>query len=76
MSDILTLAEIHERFPSEWVLLADPQTDEHLEMLGGRVVWHSKDQEEVHRKAIELPAPKHIAVFYTGPMPEDMEYVL
>ncbi|MGH7171507.1 MAG: hypothetical protein ACRELF_02670 [Gemmataceae bacterium] len=76
MNDLMTMAEINERFPSEWVLLVDPQTDENLEVLSGTVVSHSKDEEEVHRKAMALPIPRHIAVFYTGPLPEDMEYVL
>lgn len=76
MTDMLTVDEINERFPSEWVLLSEPQTDEHLKVLGGAVVCHSKDEEEVHRKAMEMPAPKRIAVFYTGPFPEDEVFVL
>jgi hypothetical protein len=69
MNEVLTLAEINERFPSEWVLLGDPQTDTYLGVQGGTLLCHSKDRDEVYRKAIELPAPKHIAVLYTGPVP-------
>ena len=76
MGEVLTMKEIEARFPSEWVLLADPQSDEHLEVLGGTLLFHSKDRDEVHRYAMELPAPRHIAVLYTGPFPEDMEFVL
>jgi hypothetical protein len=77
MNDILTMAEISERFPSEWVLLANPQTNDHLAVLAGTLVCHSKNRDEVDRKAIELPSPKHIAVFYTGPVvPEGMELLL
>ena len=71
MNDVLTVAEINERFPSEWVLLVDPQKDTYLGVQGGTLVWHSKDREEIYRKAIELPSPKNIAVFYTGPVPEE-----
>jgi hypothetical protein len=75
MNEVMTIAEIHERFPSEWVLLNDPQTDANIELLGGTVVCHSKDREEVDRKAMELPSLKRIAFIYTGPDPEDMEYL-
>jgi hypothetical protein len=67
MNEVLTKAEIEARFPREWVLLLDPQTDSNQQVLGGHVVCHSKNREEVRHRAMELPSPKHIAVFYTGP---------
>ena len=53
----------------------DPQTNEALEVLGGRVVHHSKDRDEVYRKAVSL-RPKRSAVVYTGEIPEDTAVVL
>jgi hypothetical protein len=77
MNEVMTMAEINERFPSEWVLLVDPQTDENSEVLSGKVVYHSKDRVEVDRKAMALPELRHIAIFYTGELfPEDMEFAL
>jgi hypothetical protein len=77
MNDVMTMAEIESRFPSEWILIGDPQTDQYLEVLGGKVLWHSKDRDEVYQKAIELPAPKSIAFHYTGPIPaEGTELIL
>lgn len=75
MSDVLTLAEIELRFQSEWVLIGDLQTTDTLEVEAGTVLWHSKDRDEVYRKAVAL-RPKRFTVLYTGPMPEDMEYIL
>lgn len=75
MSEILTLSEIRDRFQSEWVLLEDPKTTESLEVKGGKLLWHSKDRDEVYRKAREL-RPKHSAILYTGTLPEDMVVVL
>lgn len=75
MERALTMSEIESEFDSEWVLVADPETDEHLELLRGRVVYHSKDREEVDRKAGEL-RPDRYAVLYTGELPENMEVVL
>lgn len=75
MSDILSLAEIQERFPGEWVLLEDPQTSESLDITGGKVLWHSRDRDEVYRKAREL-RPKHSAIVYMGKLPDEVAVVL
>lgn len=68
MNDLMTMAEIKAKFDSEWVLLDDPMTNQNLEVLSGRVVCHSKDRDEVHRKAVALKS-KRIAIFYAGTMP-------
>lgn len=75
MDRILTLEQIEEQFESEWVLVEDPETNEALEVQSGRVRWHSKDRDEVYRKAIEL-RPKRFAMLYTGKMPEGTAIVL
>ena len=75
MDDVLTLTEIEAQFASEWILVADPLINESLEVQSGKVVWHSKDREEVYRKAVELRA-KRFAVLYTGKMPKDTAVVL
>ena len=75
MAEILSMAEIRARFESEWVLLEDPETTEFLEVKGGKVLWHSKDRDEVYRKARELK-PMHSAIVYTGSLPEKTAVVL
>ncbi|MEK6410493.1 MAG: hypothetical protein AABN34_26515 [Acidobacteriota bacterium] len=75
MGEIMLLEEINSRFVSEWVLLEDPDTSESLEILSGKVLWHSRDRDEVYRKAREL-RPKHSAILYTGKLPKDMVIVL
>ena len=75
MTTRMTLEEIHDRFDAEWVLIDDPQTNEALEVEAGRVIWHSKDRDEVYRKAIEL-GPKRFALLYTGRMPEGTAIVV
>jgi hypothetical protein len=71
----MTIEEIESQFDSEWVLIEDPRTDEALNVLGGKVVCHSKDRDEVYRKAVSL-RPKRSAVVYTGEIPEDTAVVL
>ena len=75
MDEILTLAEIESRYPSEWVLIDEPQVGEMSRLLGGRVVFHSLSRDDVSRKAIELRLP-HFAVRYLGTMPENMVLIL
>ena len=69
----MTHRQMLDRFDSEWVLIDDPQTDESLEVEVG--VWHSKDRDEVYRKAIELRR-RRFAQLYTGRMPDGTAIVL
>jgi hypothetical protein len=41
MGEVLTVKEIHRRFPSEWILLENPVVGKDLNVLGGSVVFHS-----------------------------------
>lgn len=75
MSDVLSVIEINSQFESEWVLIEDPQTNEALEVQGGKVLYHSRDRDEVYRKAVEL-RPKRFAMLYTGTIPKDTAIVL
>jgi hypothetical protein len=75
MNEVLPIEEIRSRFESEWVLIEDPETDEHLNVIRGRVVHHSRDRDEVYRKAVSL-RPRRSAVIYTGEIPEETAVVL
>ena len=75
MAREMTIEEIDSQFDSEWVLIEDPKTDVALNVLGGKVLHHSKDRDEVYRQAVSL-RPKRSAVVYTGEIPEDTAVVL
>lgn len=75
MGERISIAEIQSRFQSEWVLLEDPQTDESLDVKSGKILYHSKDRDEVYRKAIELH-PRRFAMLFTGMIPENTAVVL
>ena len=66
----MTLEEIESRFNSKWVLLEDPETNEQLHVTRGKVLWHSKNRDEVYQKALEL-RPKRSAFLYTGRLHDD-----
>jgi len=75
MSEAMTVSEIEAQFKSEWILVGDPETNEALEVVAGKVLWHSKDRDEVYRKAIELK-PQHSAFLFTGIIPKDTAIIL
>ena len=75
MEKVMTNAEIESEFDSEWVLVIEPETNEQLEVVKGKVVHHSKDRDEVYRKAIAV-RPKRFTILYTGEIPEGSEVVL
>jgi hypothetical protein len=75
MERVMTIGEIESEFDSEWVLVDEPETNEQLEVLKGRVVHHSKDRDEVYRKAVSL-RPRRSAILYTGSIPEGTVVVL
>lgn len=65
MGEIMTAEEINARFESEWVLVADPETEENLTVTRGKVLWHGKDKAELYRKLDEFH-PRYAAILYTG----------
>ena len=75
MNEILSFSDIQETIDSEWVLIGDPQLTDDLIIKCGKVLYHSKDRDEVYRKARELK-PQHSAVVYTGTLPDNVVVVL
>ena len=75
MDNIMTVEEMRTQFESEWVLVENPQTNDALEVLKGKILHHSKDRDEVYRKAVAM-RPKRSAIVYTGEIPEDTAVVL
>ena len=75
MDPILSLAEMTAKFSDEWVLLDNPQVDRHMNVTAGRVVWHSKDRDDVYQKAIEFRL-RNSAVLFTGQIPENTAVIL
>lgn len=73
-TDVLTMAEIEQKYNGEWVIILDPDLDEHLNVLRGRVVAHGPDREEVY-KYDGLPKPFHAAFLYIGDLDPDMAYM-
>ena len=70
MNRVMTREEMETEFDEEWVLIEDPYDDERKQVAGGRVVFHSKNRDEVDAAAIRLRL-KNAAFFYFGEMPKN-----
>ncbi len=75
MGQVLTIAEMKKKFQSEWLLICEPDTDSSLEVVKGKVAFHSKDRDEVYRAADRIK-PKKFATLYTGEIAKDAAVVL
>jgi hypothetical protein len=75
MSEILTMEEIEKKYDGEWVLIEDVESNEQLEILRGKVTYHGKDKNELHRMAMKSKT-KHFASLFIGKTDPKMEFWL
>ena len=68
-SEILTLAEIKEKYPQQWVLIAYTEEDEYLNVIRGEVLAYSPDRDKID-DYLPYTKGKAVAIEYTGPIPE------
>jgi hypothetical protein len=45
---LLTIEQMQTIYPNQWLLVANPKTDENLETLEGEVIAHSADCEPIY----------------------------
>ncbi len=75
MGEVMTREQIEREFDSEWILVGDPELTPSLEVTRGHVLCHSRNRDDVYRKAREL-RPKRSAFLYTGRLPPGTAIVL
>jgi len=72
----MTIAEIEAKYPNEWVLVDKLKKSGDGLAIGGTVVTHNPERDVVYQAAEKLPTPRDVALFYTGPIPDDVLFVL
>jgi hypothetical protein len=81
--EVLNISQIREKFPSQWVLIGNPELD-NLDTLGsiarklvrGVVLMGSADKRELAYKAKELRQGfNSITCIYTGEFPKGRKYL-
>lgn len=67
----MTMAEILTAYPNQWVLINRPKRSRASQVLGGYVIGHSDNPEELDPIIDALPQPFDIACRYTGPLDDE-----
>lgn len=75
MSETLSYPEIRQRYDGEWVLIAYHSLDENLKPIGGEVIAHSTDRDEVYA-ALSKRGSQGVAIECFIKIPEDMAFIL
>jgi hypothetical protein len=72
----MTLEEIKQNYPNEWVLVEFLELDENLDPLDGTVIAHATSHDVILAE-LEKQKNKRIAIKYTGEdLPVDFTYAL
>ena len=74
INERLTIQEIEQKYPDEWLLIVDCEISENTELLSGVVAVHSKFRKDVHDALIDYKG--RVAIHSTREIPEDVEYIL
>jgi hypothetical protein len=61
----MTIEEIKQQYPDQWVLIEFTQLDDHLSVVDGKVLAHSPSRHEIEKELTTL-RNERIAVEFTG----------
>jgi hypothetical protein len=61
----MTLEEIKQQYPNQWVLIEFTKLDDELSVVDGKVLAHSANRDEIEKELTTLRNEK-IAVEFTG----------
>ncbi|RMH72659.1 MAG: hypothetical protein D6675_04145 [Gemmatimonadetes bacterium] len=64
------LATIRKKYPNQWLLLADYDTDDVTSLVSGIVVSNSKNRATTYTK--QMRTKRKLCIDYTGDIPDDL----
>ena len=70
----MTLEEMDQKYPNEWLFIVDCEHSENTELLSGRVLVHSKSRDDIYEASGRYKGGA--AIHYTGEMPDPLKYQL
>lgn len=76
MSEVLSMADMEQKYPNEWVFVVDPETGPDLKVRAGLVVAHGADRDKVYEKVIHLRPKRSAMLFLGNPFPPDSIFLL
>ena len=82
--EILTIDQIKNQYPDEWILVGNPQMREDnfvgpiiRKIISGIVLYHSKDKRELGYKAADIAQTvDETACIFTGEIPKNRKFWL
>jgi hypothetical protein len=74
----LTIDQMHDRYPNQWLLVANTKTDENLELLEGEVIAHSIDCDQIYTAIARERKTRtgNLSIEYTGTIPDNFAFIL
>lgn len=69
----LTLKEMEEKYPDEWLFIVDCEHSENTELLSGVVAVHSRSETDIHEASMRYKGSA--AIRYTGEIRKDVGYL-
>jgi hypothetical protein len=75
MCEILDYEEIKQRYNGQWVIIADHEIDEDLEVLAGEILAHSSNETEIYQMLF-LTSGKNVSIEYIGAVPDNIAFML
>lgn len=70
----LTLEEMEQKYPDEWLFIIDCEISENTELLSGVVTADSKSRADIYEASWHYKGGA--AIHYTGELPKVMRYML
>lgn len=71
----MTLREIHQRYPDEWVIIEFTELDDDLKVREGDVIAHSPSKDEIDKILMGSHQEK-LALEFTGQWDDEVGYLL
>jgi hypothetical protein len=75
---ILSIEQMQSTYPNQWLLVANPQTDDNLDIIEGEVIAHSTDCEQIYDTIARERQTRTgtLAIEYTGTITDDVAFIL
>ena len=69
----MTLEEMEDKYPDEWLFIIDCEINENTELLSGIVAVHSNYEDDIHEASMRYKGGAE--VHYTGGLRDDVGYL-
>lgn len=72
----MTIEEIRQTYPNQWVIIIDNESDQDFNVIKGKVLAHSPERDTIDQALMDYTQMPSLAIEYTGSIPEDYAVML